>query len=335
MHVIYPVVIVQVEGMKCRALLDTGAGSSYASAALLDRLSKRQVKRETRKIEMMLGATTREVELSQIEIRATDGTFSLPVEVTKVNKGELLFLANPRYQQLISRNAHLNGVDVVDHDTKDQLPVHIILGASEYAKLKTETAPKIGQPGQPVAELTRFGWTIISPGKEPVDLSNMLLCQTSHVDYEQLCRLDVLGLTDTPPNDQGDVYAEFKEQLTRDEEGWYETALPWRGDHPPLPSNKNGSLRRLTSLVRKLERGDLKDKYSEIIEEQRAAGVVESAETLAVGKEFYILHKPVVRRATPAEQAMGRASSGPVQPGSCYWRSAEGLPTSAGEKKRP
>ena len=123
----------------------------------------------------------------------------------------------------------------------------------------------------------------------------MLLCQTSQVDYEQLYRLDVLRLADTAPKDQGDVYAKFKEQLVRDEEGWYEAGLPWRGDHPPLPSHKNGSLRRLTSLVRKLERQDLTNKYSEVIEEQNAAGVVESAEKSAVGREFYIPHKPVVR----------------------------------------
>ena len=34
--VIYPAVVVKVQGVKCRALLDTGAGSSYASAALLN-----------------------------------------------------------------------------------------------------------------------------------------------------------------------------------------------------------------------------------------------------------------------------------------------------------
>ena len=206
-EVIYPVVVVDVEGTKCRALLDTGAGSSYSSAALLDRLPKR--------IEMMLGTTTREVELSQVEISATDGTFALQVEVTKVDKGGLLFLDNPRYQQAIKQNAHLSGVQMDDLDCKEKLPIHLILRASEYAKLKTETAPKIGQVGKPIAELTRFGWTIISPGNEHVDLSNMLLCQTSHVDYEELCRLDVLGLADTAPNDQGDVYAEFKEQLVR------------------------------------------------------------------------------------------------------------------------
>ena len=34
--IVYPVIIVEVEGVKCRALLDTAAGSSYASATLLD-----------------------------------------------------------------------------------------------------------------------------------------------------------------------------------------------------------------------------------------------------------------------------------------------------------
>ena len=39
--VIYPVVVVEVQGVKCRALLDTGAGCSYASAALIDHLKIR------------------------------------------------------------------------------------------------------------------------------------------------------------------------------------------------------------------------------------------------------------------------------------------------------
>ena len=38
--VTYPVVVVNVEGIKCRALLDTRAGSSFASSTLLKRLKK-------------------------------------------------------------------------------------------------------------------------------------------------------------------------------------------------------------------------------------------------------------------------------------------------------
>ena len=69
----------------------------------------------------------------------------------------------------------------------------------------------------------------------------MLLTQTATADYEELCKLDVLGIQDK--GHQTDVYDEFKEQLHRNVEGWYETGLPWKANHPSLPNNKAGSLR--------------------------------------------------------------------------------------------
>lgn len=83
--VIYPIVKVKVEGILCRALLDTGAGSSYASAALLDKIPKRSHTQEVRRIEMMLGSTTRQVELLSITVQAVDGGTELKVDVTKVD----------------------------------------------------------------------------------------------------------------------------------------------------------------------------------------------------------------------------------------------------------
>ena len=67
-NVIHIVVIVQVGGFKCRALLDTGTGSSYVSVALLDQIPIRCSNKEVMKIVMMLQTTTREVELSTIQI---------------------------------------------------------------------------------------------------------------------------------------------------------------------------------------------------------------------------------------------------------------------------
>ena len=40
------------------------------------------------------------------------------------------------------------------------------------------------------------------------------------IDYEELCRLDVLGLEDTDENDRSKVYAEFREQLSGDPAAW-------------------------------------------------------------------------------------------------------------------
>ena len=98
--VVYPIVNVNVEGIECRALLDTGAGSSYASAALLDRLPKRSQSKEVRKIEMMLGSTTREVSLSTINVASVDGEEKLQVEVTRVERGKLFTIDNPHYSEI-------------------------------------------------------------------------------------------------------------------------------------------------------------------------------------------------------------------------------------------
>ena len=132
------------------------------------------------------------------------------------------------------------------------------------------------------------------PGQE-FDPNRMMLTQTSQTDYEELCHLDVLGLADSSEHDQLAVYREFKEQLVRNEEGWYETGLPWRGNHPPLPSNKQGSLRRLTNLNKKLERHGLTAEYDQIIREQKQQGIIEDCPLEPTGTEFYIPHKPVIR----------------------------------------
>ena len=55
-----------------------------------------------------------------------------------------------------------------------KIHVHLILGTNEHAKIKTGTRQRIGRPGEPVAEYTRLGWTIMSPGKE-LDFGNMFL----------------------------------------------------------------------------------------------------------------------------------------------------------------
>ena len=89
-------------------------------------------------------------------------------------------------------------MELRDCDTKPRLPVHIILGAGEYAQVKTETPPHIGKDGKPVAELTKLGWFVMSTGQE-FDQNAMILTQTSQFEYKELCRLEVSTLVDSHP----------------------------------------------------------------------------------------------------------------------------------------
>ena len=245
---------------------------------------------------MLLCTKQVRLESYQLEIVSTNNDFKMKTNLIKVNKSELLSLDNPRYEELIQKYSHLKGVTIADRDNKPQLPVHVVLGSGEYARIKTENRPRVGKEDEPIAELTKLEWFLTSPGQE-FDRTTMLLTQTSQSDYEELCRLDVLGLEDTPERDQRVVHDEFKEQLTRHREGWYETGLPWKGNLPLLPTNERGSRRRLNNLTTKLQRDGLTNEYGAIIREQKECGVVEPADGPARGVEFYIPHKAVIRES--------------------------------------
>ena len=175
-----------------------------------------------------------------------------------------------------------------------ELPIHVVLGVNEYAAIKTRTAAQVGIPGQPVAARTQLRWIMMSHGREEFT-SPLLLTQSTSRDYEQLCALDVLGLADVPENDQETVYQGFKEQLEKNQARWYETRLPWKRNHPPLPTNEAGSRRRLEQLIKKLQRNGNHEDYNNIIQERLQQRVIEPAPTVSSGKEYYIPHKGVSR----------------------------------------
>ena len=75
--VIHPVVVLKVNNIMCRALLDTGAGSSYAPAVLLDRLKLKPIKKETKNIDMMMSSTTRKLGIYHVEISELSEKFKI------------------------------------------------------------------------------------------------------------------------------------------------------------------------------------------------------------------------------------------------------------------
>ena len=87
--VIHPVVVVKVKNIMCRALLDTGAGSSYTSAALLDRLKLKPIKKETKGIAMSMSSTTRKLEIYDVEISELPEKFKINSQVYKVEKNSI------------------------------------------------------------------------------------------------------------------------------------------------------------------------------------------------------------------------------------------------------
>ena len=100
----------------------------------------------------------------KLQIRDTNHEFTLKIESKKVEKEVLLEIPNPNYSEMQKNYAHLIDKIIIDHDTKKDLPVLVILGAGDYTKITTKERARVGQPGEPIVELTRLGCVVISPG---------------------------------------------------------------------------------------------------------------------------------------------------------------------------
>lgn len=85
---------------------------------------------------------------------------------------------------------------------------------------------------------------------------------------------EVLGLTDSDYL-QGMFHEDFIAQLQWQEAGTYSTQLPWKPDHPTLPSNKNLTLARLQSSSCKLGRIQKIEEYHTVVEQQLEQGILE------------------------------------------------------------
>ena len=74
-------VIVKVTGIKCRALVDPGASSVYASATLIEKIKKKPWRTEYRNIEMIIHLVTRNIKIYHVEESNVEGNHSIDVEL--------------------------------------------------------------------------------------------------------------------------------------------------------------------------------------------------------------------------------------------------------------
>ena len=115
---------------------------------------------------MLLPTTSRKIEVHNLTISNQEGSFKLNVDIHKVEKDVLLTVPHREYKISLQSYSHFRGVFIDDNDTKAGLPVHIVLEASDFSKIKTNMPARIGKSGASVAELTKFGWMIMSPERE-------------------------------------------------------------------------------------------------------------------------------------------------------------------------
>ena len=111
-------VVIDIEGIKCRALIDTGAGASCASSTLIDQINKRPIRKEYKRIETIMGSSIKPIPVYSVEIRDSDHELKFQTEINKLGRSVLLELPNPEYQNLQNSYQHLKDIKINYHDKK-------------------------------------------------------------------------------------------------------------------------------------------------------------------------------------------------------------------------
>ena len=97
---IYPVAVVKVNCITCRALPDTGAGSSYISSTLRTDYTNSIIRTDYKQIETMLHTTNTLIDIYDVEITITKCDFTINTEVSKLDRAELTSMPNPHYEDI-------------------------------------------------------------------------------------------------------------------------------------------------------------------------------------------------------------------------------------------
>ena len=101
----YPVVVVEVDGVRCSALLNIEAESSDASAALVSKLNRKPDQRKYKRIKMIITWTSQKIEMYKVQVSTIERVLSLPTTQSKMDMGTFLTILNPMWISAPSTNS--------------------------------------------------------------------------------------------------------------------------------------------------------------------------------------------------------------------------------------
>ena len=151
---------------------------------------------------------------------------------------------------------------------------------------------------------SKIGYLLSRPStgcNKKVPPTSMMNIMTSHsaeeVHRKRFWKVEPLGIEKVEPDQTLDSYlAEYQRASITFQDGKYFAKLPWKHNHPVLPTNKEIAKRRTQQVILRLKPDqDLLQVYGNIINEQEKRGFVEKVSECDQPKSMihYIPRHPV------------------------------------------
>ena len=118
---------------------------------------------------------------------------------------------------------------------------------------------------------------------------------TDCFDLKAFWSLENLGIMGDATKEP-DLLMDYESKISRNADGRYRVALPWKQDKERLLPNRSLAEQRLRHLLKKLENTpDVRDAYHRQIQEYLADGFIREADSTFQGAHNYLPHRPVIR----------------------------------------
>ena len=197
---------------------------------------------------------------------------------------------------------HLIHLDMADSSAgKTAVDIEMLIGANYYWDLTTGLTRR-GDSG-PVAIQTKLGWVLSGPAPTGVrdhcstSLMAVYNCDVTTQSWpisnlDNILRwfwdLELLGSNDVDQN----VFTEFEKNI-QFKDGRYEVSLPWKENHPLLPTNYHLSLNRLHGLLHRLhQQPTVLQQYDSVIKNQINKGMIQPVQDLEDTQEGKVHYLP-------------------------------------------
>ena len=297
--------------MEVPVIFDTGSQQSYLCQTVVDHL-KLQSKGKKHLNIMTFGSTaglTQCCELVKVGIGKGDVFIKELMLLSVPNICEPL--RSPRIQFKIERYPHLQELRLASPCSTNSSEIRplLLIGLDYYWDFVSRET--IRSPDGPVATSTSLGWILSGPMPwEGADYESATLithtlkisatdCRSSARTLDRRLKdfweLESLGIVDR----ETDIYNQFS-NIVCFQNGRYKVMLPWKDPMTTIPDNYALSLKRLTSLLRRLRQTpELLRRYDAVFKEQEAMGIIERVDDpgLVIGERLhYLPHHAVVKK---------------------------------------
>ena len=279
-------------------LFDEGAQRSFISQKLADDLQLNPTGTEIVNLASFgqESQNVRHIETATVYL-ITDRNEKIAIDVLIV---PAIAVPLSNVQREVKTLKYLRGLKLAHPVTDDGFEISLLIGADSYWKIVQN---RVIRGKGPTAVQSKIGYLLSGPrpinkenNKVAQHMMNVITSPPNPLDLERFWKLESLGITlEEEAGGPSDLKL-YMDTCISFSEGKYIAKLPWKEDHPPLPTNYAMALRRTETMIRRLRKEPcLFDKYGEIISEQIKPGFIEEVSDSSVPNHqvHYIPHHGV------------------------------------------